>query len=287
MALGQIIRKRRNELELTLDYISNRTGYTKPYISTIETGRVKNPPGDELLVKLEKLLNFEPGLLVHIAHLEKLPADVREAFEESKAENEHWRTLIKHLIEQGGNAEELLQTEQYSHLVEQIKETEKSGSKKSSNKTDDEIITDNDQIVSVPIAGKLVPVINNVMAGYPADYDDLGYPPGGADDYVRCPDLHDPNAFAVRVVGDSMEPKYNEGDIVIFSPSATVDNGDDCFVRMRDPHETTFKQVFFEEEQIRLQPRNHKYSPIIMPQEKVNGVWRAVIRYERLNQYKI
>ncbi len=280
MALGQIIRKRREELELTLDYISNRTGYSKPYISTIETGRVKNPPGDELLVKLEKLLKFEPGLLVHISHLERLPADVREAFEESKAENEHWRTLIKHLIEQGGDAEELLQTEQYGHLVEHIKEAEKSGSKK----TDDEIVTDNDQVVSVPIAGKLVPVINNVMAGYPADYDDLGYPPGGADDYVRCPDLHDPNAFAVRVVGDSMEPKYNEGDIVIFSPSATVDNGNDCFVRMCDPHETTFKQVFFEDEgQIRLQPRNHKYSPIIMPQEKVNGVWRAVIRYERLN----
>ena len=43
------------------------------------------------------------------------------------------------------------------------------------------------------------------------------YPVGIADDYVRCPDLHDANAFAVRVVGDSMEPRFHEGDIVIFS----------------------------------------------------------------------
>ena len=35
---------------------------------------------------------------------------------------------------------------------------------------------------------------------------------------IMCgvPDLHDPNAFAVRVVGDSMEPKFKEGDIVVF-----------------------------------------------------------------------
>ena len=137
---------------------------------------------------------------------------------------------------------------------------------------------------SVQIAGKLVPVINAVMAGYPVDFDDKGYPPGGADDYVRCPDLHDPSSFAVRVVGDSMEPKYYEGDIIIFSPAADVNNGDDCFVRMADPHETTFKQVFFEEEgRIRLQPRNNNYAPLTLPREKINGLWRAVIRYERLN----
>ncbi|MCP4711502.1 MAG: helix-turn-helix transcriptional regulator, partial [Planctomycetes bacterium] len=139
-------------------------------------------------------------------------------------------------------------------------------------------------VQEVHTAGKLVPVINDVVAGYPVDFDDKGYPPGGADDYVRCPDLHDPNAFAVRVVGDSMEPKYHKGDIIVFSPSSEVRSGDDCFVRMADPHATTFKQVFFEDNQnIRLQPRNHQYSPTILPREKINGLWRAVIRYERLS----
>ena len=261
MAIGKIIRQKREELHLTLDEVSTRTGYSKPYLSTIETGRVKNPPADELLVKLEQLLGFEPGELLRIAHLEKLPADVREAFESSQAENQQFRSLIKDLMEKGGSTDQMLRSEKYSRILEMPTE----------------------ELVNTSIAGKLVPVINNVTAGYPVDYDDLGYPPGAADDYVRCPDLHDPHAFAVRVVGDSMEPKYNQGDIIIFSPDRDVNSGDDCFVRMTDPHETTFKQVFFENsESIRLQPRNHKYPPMIMDRERINGLWLAIIRYERL-----
>jgi len=132
-------------------------------------------------------------------------------------------------------------------------------------------------------AGRLVPVINKVAAGYPSDFNDLDYPVGIADDYVRCPDMHDPNAFAVRVVGDSMEPKFHEGDIVIFSPAAEVHNGDDCFVRFAMPHETTFKRVFFESDnKIRLQPRNEKYSPTIVDGKRINGLYRAVVKHEKL-----
>ena len=104
-----------------------------------------------------------------------------------------------------------------------------------------------------------------------------------SDDYVRCPDLHDPNAFAVRVVGDSMEPKFFEGDIVIFSPSSQINSGDDCFVRLTTPHETTFKRVFFElDNTVRLQPRNEKYPPTTIDGNRINGLYRAAIRYERL-----
>ena len=119
--------------------------------------------------------------------------------------------------------------------------------------------------------------------GYPVDFDDLGYPVGFADDYVRCTDLHDPNAFAVRVVGDSMEPKFAEGDIVIFSPAVDISSGDDCFVRFTMPHEATFKRVFFEEAgSVRLQPRNEKYPPKVIDGKRVNGLYRAVMRLEKL-----
>jgi SOS-response transcriptional repressor LexA len=132
-------------------------------------------------------------------------------------------------------------------------------------------------------AGRLVPIINKVSAGYPTEFNDLDYPVGVADDYVRCPDLHDPNAFAVRVVGDSMEPRFFEGDIVIFSPAVEVQNGDDCFIRFTMPHETTFKRVFFEkEDKIRLQPRNERYSPMVVDGHRIDGIYRAVIRYEKL-----
>ncbi|MCP4262480.1 MAG: helix-turn-helix domain-containing protein [Planctomycetes bacterium] len=258
MSLGQIIRKKREQLNLTLDEVSNRIGFSKPYLSTIETGKVKNPPSDELLTKLEKILEFETGLLLHIAHIEGLPADVRHEYESAEAENMKWRQIAKNLIDKKTDADRLTELLAESDLnVEQDK---------------------------VPLAaGRLVPVINKVSAGYPTDFNDLDYPVGIADDYIRCPDLHDPNSFAVRVVGDSMEPKFREGDIVIFSPAAEVQNGDDCFVRFTMPHETTFKRAFFESDnKIRLQPRNEKYSPTIVEGKRINGLYRAVVKYERL-----
>jgi len=258
MSLGQIIRKQRERLNLTLDEVGSRVGFSKPYLSTIETGKVKNPPSDELLAKLEKVLEFEQGLLLHIAHMESLPPDIRQEYESAEAENDKLRRLIKNLIHQKTNVSQL------DTLVAEGKlDTER---------------------VALPLAaGRLVPVINKVAAGYPSDFNDFDYPVGVADDYVRCPDLHDPNAFAVRVVGDSMEPKFRQGDIVIFSPEAEVHNGDDCFIRFAMPHETTFKRVFFEsEDKVRLQPRNEKYSPIIVDGKRINGLYRAVLKYERL-----
>ena len=258
MSLGQIIRKKREQLNLTLDEVSGRVGFSKPYLSTIETGKVKNPPGDELLRRLEKMLEFEPGLLLHIAHMERLPSDIRGEYESAEAENQKWRQFIKNLIDKKPD------TSQLDTLLAESK-------------------LDVEQGVSSLAAGRLVPVINKVTAGYPSDFDDLDYPVGIADDYVRCPDLHDPNGFAVRVVGDSMEPKYNEGDIVVFSPAAEVHNGDDCFIRFSTPHETSFKRVFFEpNNKVRLQPRNDKYSPIIVDGSRINGLYRAIIKYEKL-----
>lgn len=258
MSLGQIIRRKREQLNLTLDEVSERIGFSKPYLSTIETGRVKNPPSDELLLKLEKILDFEPGLLLHIAHIEGLPCDLRQEYESAEAENRKWRQFIKNIVREKPDAGQI-----GSLLAE------------------NNLNLEND--TSSLAAGRLVPVINKVSAGYPSDFNDLDYPVGVADDYVRCLDMHDPNAFAVRVVGDSMEPKFHEADIVVFSPAAEVHNGDDCFVRFTAPHETTFKRVFFEpDNKVRLQPRNEQYSPIIVDGKRINGLYRAVIKYEKL-----
>ena len=260
MSLGQIIRNKREELELTLDEVSHRVGFSKPYLSTIETGKVKNPPSDELLSRLEKTLKFQPGLLLHIAHLERMPSDVRGIYESKEAENQKLRQYVKKLL--------------------QKRKDKKKGSLDSLLSSTN---LDMEQGRSSLAAGRLIPIINRVAAGYPTDFGDLEYPVGVAEDYVRCPDLHDPNAFAVRVVGDSMEPRFHQGDIVVFSPAAEVRNGDDCFIRFTMPHETTFKRVFFDaEDKIRLQPRNEQYSPTVVDSDRIDGIYRAIIRYERL-----
>jgi phage repressor protein C with HTH and peptisase S24 domain len=219
---------------------------------------VKNPPSDTLLRKLEEILGFEAGQLLHIAHLERMPNDIRQNYEAIDASNRRYRQLLRGIVEHKMSTSDIGELlREYDVQAEAVSET----------------LT----------AGQLVPVINKVSAGYPADFDDLGYPVGIGEDYVRCPDLHDANAFAVRVVGDSMEQKFSQGDIVVFSPAADVANGDDCFVRFHTPHESTFKRVFFETDgKVRLQPRNETYPPQTVEGKRINGMYRAVIRYHRL-----
>ena len=98
--MGQIIRKRREELRLTLDEVAIRTGFSKPYLSTIETGKVNNPPSDNLLKRLEEALDFDGGLLQHIAHVEAMPADIRRDYEAIDAENRRFRQIIRNVIRQ-------------------------------------------------------------------------------------------------------------------------------------------------------------------------------------------
>ena len=138
------------------------------------------------------------------------------------------------------------------------------------------------------VTANAVPVINRVSAGYPKDFSDMGYPPRVADEYVSCPDVSDRDAFAARVHGDSMTPKYRQGDIVIFSPALSPREGSDCFVRFADG-QTTFKRVFFESDEsgrpmLRLQPRNEKYRPQTVPSENVAGLYKAIYRYQRVDE---
>ncbi len=134
-----------------------------------------------------------------------------------------------------------------------------------------------------------MPVINRTSAGYPTDFTDLSYPRRSAVEYVSCPEISDKEAFAARVHGDAMTPRYREKDIVIFAPSLAARSGDDCFVHFTDGR-TTFKRIFFETDgdrrlpMIRLQPRNEKYRATSVKREQISGLYRAVYRYERLEE---
>src|SRR5215208_784080 len=264
--LGTKIRRLRRRLGLTLDELAGRTGISKPYLSLIETGRVPNPPSDEKLRRLEQSLGFTPGELVTQAHLHRTPRDVRAVL--TKLLQNRSDEATKRRSDEGVAAVATAGTDSSSPSVASSLRP----SVASSVDLDDAYLNGVLHELVERSAGNVehvrtnaVPVINRVSAGYPKDFTDLSYPKGVADDYVGCPDVADRDAFAARVHGDSMTPKYREGDIVIFSPAAAPRDGDDCFVRFADG-QTTFKRVFFETGEagksvMRLQPRNEKYRP--------------------------
>ena len=138
--------------------------------------------------------------------------------------------------------------------------------------------SDESKVAEVPILGRVaagapILAVENLEGTVVVDRDFL---------------MRQQNVFALRVHGDSMTPKYREGDIVIFSPAAACKDGDDCFIRFEDGH-TTFKRVFFESGEsgsavIRLQPRNEKYRPQVVPSEQISGMYKAVFKYQRVDE---
>ncbi|MEQ1618866.1 MAG: helix-turn-helix transcriptional regulator [Terricaulis sp.] len=80
--------------------------------------------------------------------------------------------------------------------------------------------------------GHAVPIVGMARAGADGFFDEQGFP-ASADETVRFPDLGEDRVYALEIAGDSMEPTYRAGDIVIVQPGADVRRGDRVVVRTR------------------------------------------------------
>ena len=81
-------------------------------------------------------------------------------------------------------------------------------------------------------AGRAIPIVGMARAGADGFFDEGGFPVG-ADETVRFPDLGEGRVYALEIAGDSMEPVFRSGDIVIVQPDAAVRRGDRVIVRTR------------------------------------------------------
>jgi phage repressor protein C with HTH and peptisase S24 domain len=79
-----------------------------------------------------------------------------------------------------------------------------------------------------------VPVIGYAQAGDSGFFDDAGYPTGSGWDEVTFPDIGDPHAYALEISGNSMDPVYRDGDVVIVSPQAGIRRGDRVIAKTSD-----------------------------------------------------
>lgn len=81
------------------------------------------------------------------------------------------------------------------------------------------------------VLAQRIPVIGYTQAGAHGYFDDAGYPAGTGWDEVLFPHVGDPQAYALEISGESMEPVYRDGDTIIVSPSANIRRGDRVVVK--------------------------------------------------------
>ena len=159
-----------------------------------------------------------------------------------------------------------------------IKNLEKNGFIKSTNNkfrtiellVDNEYLEKNDDVVKVPLLGK-------ITAGNPITAIEQ------PDEYFDLPASLMPKSgevFTLHVSGESMINKgIYDNDYVIVKRQNDAKNGD-IVVAMTDENEVTLKTFYKEKDYIRLQPENDTMEPLIFPNITILG--KAVGLYRKI-----
>lgn len=112
--------------------------------------------------------------------------------------------------------------------------------------------------------GVQIPVLGEVRAGYPMetveniiDYEEID------EEMARRGEF-----FALRIKGDSMEPRFVEGDVVIVRKQETADSGD-IVVALVNGDSATIKKLKRHQNGITLMPTNPTYEPMYYSNEEI------------------
>lgn len=134
-----------------------------------------------------------------------------------------------------------------------------------------EIVLNHDNVIDAPEVSR-VPIISWVQAGQwqetfeNSNLEEL--------EYIETTYKAKQYTFALRVVGDSMEPKFPEGCIIIVEPSQDPANKSYVIVR-QDGNKATFKQYIEDGDEKYLKPLNEKYP--LMPL-KMDAAFCGVVK---------
>lgn len=109
-----------------------------------------------------------------------------------------------------------------------------------------------------------IPVLGSVPAGIPieaiqdiVDYEEIDADTAAKGEY-----------FALKIKGDSMEPRICEGDVVIVRKQDDVESGDIAIV-MVNGNDATIKRLLKYQDGIRLMPSNPSYDPIYFTNQEI------------------
>lgn len=136
-----------------------------------------------------------------------------------------------------------------------------------------------------PILNRRVPLVSWVMAGNWCGVHDP-FPAGVGEDMIDCMASVGPNAYALRVRGDSMvtsEGKgFPDGCIIIVDPDAAPNNGAFVIVRIESSAEATFKQLVTDGGKQYLKPLNQRY-PIMEITER--AIICGVVKQKTMEEF--
>jgi phage repressor protein C with HTH and peptisase S24 domain len=129
-------------------------------------------------------------------------------------------------------------------------------------------------------ARAMIPLIGLTQAGAGRFFTDEGMPSGGVGwEEVELPDLSNEKVFALEVQGDSMQPLYRDGDVLIVSPTANVRKGDRIVVRTKGGEVTAKELKRRTAKNIELRSLNSEHPDRVIPTNEI--AWMARVMWAR------
>lgn len=113
----------------------------------------------------------------------------------------------------------------------------------------------------------LVPVVGDAVLGVDGMIDMVEYRGGWLKIYSD-----DPNAYGLRVRGDSMWPRIQSGEFVLIEPATTIHPGDEVFVRTNDGHNMIKVLNYTREGEYQFTSINQDHRPITIARGEVQKV---------------
>ena len=128
-------------------------------------------------------------------------------------------------------------------------------------------VDNNIQAIKINRSVTKIPVFGKIPAGVPIDMieDSL------IEDYEEIPTdwlIGGNEYFALRVKGESMMPKFENGDVIILKKQEDCESGAFCAVSINHT-ECTFKKVLKKENGITLMPLNPEFEPLFFSKQEV------------------
>ncbi|OYO27903.1 S24 family peptidase [Janthinobacterium sp. PC23-8] len=127
-----------------------------------------------------------------------------------------------------------------------------------------------DDVEDAPtITGQIkgIPIVGRVQAGPDGtiSIDDYGYSDGHMMWYASSPD-----AYALRIRGESMSPRYLPGEIVGVDPSVEVQSNDEAIVILRDGRRMIKRLLWCRDGQACFESVNKDFPNIILDFEEID-----------------
>ena len=125
---------------------------------------------------------------------------------------------------------------------------------------------------------KSIPVIGCVQAGEQGYFTDAGYPQGAGWDYVDLPGFtpKDESTYALEVSGDSMQPLYRDGDILVVSPETGIRRGDRVIVKTKDGQVMAKELVRQTTSKIELKSLNPAFPDLVFAPDEIDWIARVL-----------